>query len=81
MVVGVNTAYLLDAIKSFTADEVVFDIRQNTLCQRTNSVRSSPLCIRGRGSDSMTHVVMPVNLALPPSLETLGSNYAAMAAQ
>ncbi len=78
IVVGVNPAYLLDAIKSLKSDEVVFDVRQNTLCQRTNSVRSSPLCLRERGSDSVTHVVMPVNLGLPPSLETLGRNCASL---
>ncbi|HNO77018.1 MAG TPA: DNA polymerase III subunit beta [Phycisphaerae bacterium] len=81
VIIGVNPAYLTDAIKSLAGDEVVFDLRQNTLCERSNAVKSSPLCVRERYSESTVHVIMPVNLGLPPSLESLGSNCAALVTQ
>ena len=62
IVVGVNPEYLIDALKSFDGDEVGFDVRQNTLCRQSNTVRSSPICVRGRGCESICHVIMPVNL-------------------
>jgi DNA polymerase III sliding clamp (beta) subunit (PCNA family) len=67
--------FLLDALKSLPDERVVIDVGQNRRSPDGDRVLDRPAIIQGLESTRIRWTVMPMNVNLPVSPETLGSNY------
>jgi len=75
IVTGFNPEFLVDALETIEGKEVLFEIKQNTLCT-SGKVAHMPAVISGATRASRVRwVVMPVSTGVVPSRETLGANY------
>ncbi len=75
VITGFNPGFLRDAVKSLSDDRVVIDVQQNKQSKTDGSVFGHPALIYGEASPHARWVLMPVNLGLSASRETLGGNY------
>jgi hypothetical protein len=72
---GFNPEFLLDACKTLADDRVVIDVEQNHHSRPEGTVIGRPGLIYGADSPRIRWLLMPLNLGLPASRETLGSNF------
>ena len=75
IITGLNPAYFRDALRTLTGDRAVIDVQQNTYSPNDKTVSGKPVVIYDADSPSTRWVVMTINTGLPPSRETLGSNF------
>ncbi len=75
IVTGFNPSFLLDALRSIPDDRVIIDVGQNKCSPGSDTVSGCPALVYGEGSQATRWVLMPINAGLPPSKETLGSDY------
>lgn len=75
IITGFNPAFLLDAFKHEHGDRVVIDVAQNRFGQLDGKVYGSPALVYGQDHLEVCWLLMPINLGLAPSRESLGSNF------
>ena len=75
IITALNPAYFRDALRTLTGDQVVIDVQQNGFSPNDKSVSGKPVVMYDADSPTTSWVVMSINTGLPPSHETLGSNF------
>jgi DNA polymerase III subunit beta len=82
IITAFNAAFLFDALQTLAEDRVVIDVEQNHRGRTDDRVYSRPAVLFGHdpaqpnATGRICWLLMPVNLDLPASRETLGSNFA-----
>jgi DNA polymerase III sliding clamp (beta) subunit (PCNA family) len=75
IITGFNPQFLVDAAKNLPGEHVVIDVAQNRPDLTTGKVFACPALLYGLDHAQVRWVIMPLNLGLPASRETLGSNF------
>ena len=69
-----NPAFLLDALKTLSGEQVVIDVDQNGYGS-DGKVFAKPMLLYPQHEPGTRWVIMPINAELAPTRENLGSNY------
>jgi hypothetical protein len=75
VITGFNPQFLVDAARNLPGEQIVIDVAQNRPDKTTGKVFGCPALLYGLDQPQVRWVVMPLNLGLPASRETLGSNF------
>ena len=75
IITGFHPALLMDAVRTLPGTRIVVDVGQNLFDRVGNAVRGRPALLYSPENPHVRWLIMPINIGLEPSRETLGRNF------